>query len=468
MPAEGFAKHPQLIAFNNDLAQLIGLPPAAATDPDMVQFLSGNKPLPGGDPLAMVYAGHQFGVWVPQLGDGRALLLGQIKTKDSARFDIQLKGAGKTPYSRFADGRAVLRSTIREYLCSEMMAGLGIPTSRALAIVATGEQVVRERWEAGAILTRLATSHIRFGHVEFFCHNNQTANVKILLDHFIKYYAPEFCNSKKPYHDLLSWVVERTAALIAHWQAVGFCHGVMNTDNMSLVGETIDYGPFGFLEQYDPGHVCNHSDESGRYSFQNQPRVAWWNLYALGVAMRSLVPEEEASDIVKNFSDKFQHYFYKLMAQKFGFTQQPQKESLEALTINWLNLLEEQKKDYTASFTLLGTPLDQLAKDNLFLSDDGKKWLATYKTMIGDTPDATRRATMAEVNPFFVLRNWVAQVAIEEATKENYQPLHDILKLCQHPFHHSINTMPPLPTGAEKFCGPAPAGYQQLAVSCSS
>ncbi|MDI9313977.1 MAG: YdiU family protein [Hydrotalea sp.] len=487
LAAEGFAKQPKLISFNQKLADLIGLEAAAPRDPAFAEYFSGNRAIPGGDPLAMVYAGHQFGVWVPQLGDGRALLIGQIKNKNGQRFDVQLKGAGKTPYSRFADGRAVLRSTIREYLCSEIMASLNIPTTRALSIVTSGEQVRRERWEPGAILTRIATSHIRFGHVEYFCHNHDQPDktkdpakesqkesqkeslVKTLLDHVINYYLPQYKNSQQPYHDLLSWVVDKTAALMADWQTVGFCHGVMNTDNMSLLGDTIDYGPFGFLEEYNPAHICNHTDEGGRYSFQNQPRVAWWNLYALGVAMRPVMTEADAEAIIKPFATQFEGYFYQRMVKKLGLPDAKNNDKQfphKKFIADWLNLLEQQKADYTLSHIMLGGDKTTLPQYDLFQSADGKKFLADYAMQCGDAHDAQRRAQMAAHNPMFVLRNWVAQVVIEEAEKENYQPLNDILRLCQSPFNQSATES--IPPELKKYCAPAPLHYQGLSVSCSS
>ncbi len=478
MPAEGFAKSPRLVAFNPAVARLIDLPPDAESNPDAVQYFSGNKTLPGAHPLAMVYAGHQFGVWVPRLGDGRALLIAQIKNKDNQRFDIQLKGSGKTPYSRFADGRAVLRSTIREYLGSEMMAGLQIATSRALCMIETGEQVRRERWEPGAILTRLATSHIRFGHVEYFCHSEQTPMVKVLLDHVLDYYLPQFKNNKQPYHQILSWVVDKTALLLAQWQAVGFCHGVMNTDNMSLLGETLDYGPFGFLEEYNPHHVCNHSDEQGRYSFANQPRIAWWNLYALAMAMKSLVSEEDAEALVKPFGTQFENYFYDIMSQKLGLDKKTTSDqsSTHQIIHDWLALLEKTKSDYTLSFVMLGGDMKDVEKNNLFLSNEGKVFLQDYKKILGDKPDAARRAQMAKHNPLFILRNWVAQVAIEKANQGDYKTLNELLQVCQQPFEASgqfsfqknDQGQPIKMIAGHNICAAAPADYQHLSVSCSS
>ncbi len=268
MPAEKVGRALRLIHANAKAATLIGLDPASFHDPAFVEIFSGRASFPGGESLAMVYSGHQFGTWAGQLGDGRALLIAQIRNRAGELWDVQLKGSGLTPYSRFGDGRAVMRSTIREYLGSEAVAALGIPSSRALCIIATGEEVAREKFEPGAILTRLAKSHLRFGHFEHFHHRGQSEQVRLLADHVIGEYFPDFAGD---YEGWFGDVVRRTAHMIAGWQAAGFAHGVMNTDNMSILGLTLDYGPYGFLDAYDPDFICNHTDESGRYAFRISP-----------------------------------------------------------------------------------------------------------------------------------------------------------------------------------------------------
>lgn len=246
-----------------------------------LEAFSGHNHLAGSDPLASVYSGHQFGHWAGQLGDGRALLLGEIQLSDGSAWELQLKGSGLTPYSRMGDGRAVLRSSIREFLASEAMHALGVPTTRALCITGSDQPVRREEMETAAVVTRAAPSFIRFGHFEHFCYSGQHDALRHLADFVIAHFYPECQTAEQPYAALLEAVTQRTAALIAHWQAVGFCHGVMNTDNMSILGLTIDYGPFQFMDGFDPGHICNHSDTMGRYAFGNQPAVAHWNLRAL-------------------------------------------------------------------------------------------------------------------------------------------------------------------------------------------
>ncbi|HEY1403580.1 MAG TPA: YdiU family protein, partial [Pyrinomonadaceae bacterium] len=269
---------PYLVSFNPAAAAVIDLDPREAERPEFVAYFGGGRTLPGAEPLAMLYAGHQFGSYVPQLGDGRAILLGEVRNARGAKWDLHLKGAGQTPYSRGFDGRAVLRSTIREYLCGEAMHALGIPSSRALCIVGSHEPVRRETVETAATLVRMAESHVRFGTFEVFYYRQQPDRVRELADYVIAHHFPELDGAEDKYRQFLIDVARRTARVIAKWQAVGFAHGVMNTDNMSIIGLTIDYGPFGFLDEYDAGFICNHSDYVGRYAFDQQPNVGLWNL----------------------------------------------------------------------------------------------------------------------------------------------------------------------------------------------
>ena len=269
-----------MVSINRALARQLGIDPEQLNSPEMLQIMSANTAPAQAQPIALVYSGHQFGVWAGQLGDGRATTLGELEHQGKL-WDIQLKGAGTTPYSRFADGRAVLRSSIREYLCSEAMHGLGIATTRALCLVDSKTPVYREDVEPGATVCRVAESHIRFGSFEHFHYRNQPEAVKALADYVIDRHFPDWANSEEKYYLMLENCVLKTAKMIAQWQSVGFNHGVMNTDNMSILGDTIDYGPFGFLDNYDPEHICNHSDTNGRYSFKNQPSIGLWNLNAL-------------------------------------------------------------------------------------------------------------------------------------------------------------------------------------------
>ena len=341
MPAEKVGVQPRLLHANPKAAALIGMDPGAFGGPAFTQVFSGHAPLEGFSPLAMVYSGHQFGVWAGQLGDGRALLIGQARAPDGALWDIQLKGAGETPYSRHADGRAVMRSSIREYLCSEAMAALGIPTTRALALVATNEQVYREIPEPGAVLTRLAPSHVRFGHFEHFFHTGRPEQVRLLADHVIEEYFPDMVG------DHARWfgeVVNRTAILMAHWQSVGFAHGVMNTDNMSILGLTLDYGPFGFMEAYEPGFICNHTDAQGRYAFDMQPSIAHWNLRALAFALSGLIAKEALIGALDTYEGLYRRRYRALMRAKLGLVQDLPGDDL--LIGNLLTLMAKARADF--------------------------------------------------------------------------------------------------------------------------
>ena len=324
---------PHWVGTSHSVAQLLGLPEGWHQSEEALQALTGNQVLAGSTPLASVYSGHQFGVWAGQLGDGRAILLGEL----AGGHEIQLKGAGRTPYSRMGDGRAVLRSSIGEFLCSEAMHGLGIPTSRALCITGSPGLVRREELETAAVVTRVAPSFVRFGHFEDFAANDQEEQLRTLADYVIDRYYPE-CRSPEatspwggnPYAALLHSVSERTAQLMAQWQAVGFCHGVMNTDNMSILGLTLDYGPFQFLDVFVPGHICNHSDHHGRYAYNRQPNIAYWNLFCLAQALLPLIEDQDtALAALESYKTVFPDAFMAQMRKKLGLTQaQDSSESL--------------------------------------------------------------------------------------------------------------------------------------------
>jgi len=452
MPAEQVGVKPRLVHANPKAAALIGLDAACFSQPDFAQVFSGHAPLDGFAPLAMVYSGHQFGVWAGQLGDGRALLIGQVRNEAGELWDIQLKGAGKTPYSRFGDGRAVMRSTVREYLGSEAIAALGIPTTRALAIVATDEQVRRETLEPGAVLTRLARSHVRFGHFEHFFHRGQKDEVRQLADYVIGEHFPELAG------DYTGWfgeVVKRTAEMIAQWQAVGFAHGVMNTDNMSILGLTIDYGPYGFLDAYDPQFVCNHSDEQGRYSFINQPMIAHWNLRALALALSDLISTDQLLRKLTSYEQIFATKYRTLMRAKLGLVREEGED--DRLIGQLLTLMARARADYTLSFrNLTGQDEDWLV---LFgdENDQAKDWLVRYR----ERTESEGLAGMDQVNPRFVLRNWVAETAIRAVEDNNdIATLDRIFRILQSPFEQH--------DGDEAFAAPPPPDMCHLEVSCSS
>src|ERR1700684_3032356 len=320
---------PRLIKLNRPLARHLGLDPDLLSSPEGTEILAGKRIPDGADPIAMAYAGHQFGHFVPQLGDGRAILLGEVIDADGVRRDIQLKGSGPTPFSRRGDGRAALGPVLREYIVSEAMATLGIPTTRSLAAVVTGENVMRETLLPGAVLTRVASSHIRVGTFQYFAARSDTEGVRRLADHVIARHYPQAANTERPYHALLEGGIARQAELVARWLLVGFIHGVMNTDNTSISGETIDYGPCAFMDQYDPATVFSSIDEQGRYAYANQPRIALWNLTRLAECLLPLFSDDqdkavaEAEGLLGAFAEKFTSAYQAGLRAKLGlFTEQ--------------------------------------------------------------------------------------------------------------------------------------------------
>ncbi|MBT3432137.1 protein adenylyltransferase SelO, partial [uncultured Candidatus Thioglobus sp.] len=351
----------------------------------LLKIASGEQKFEGTQPIASIYAGHQFGHFVPQLGDGRSCLIGQV-----SGYELSLKGAGTTPYSRGADGRAVLRSSIREYLCSIAMKGLNIATTEALTLVSSDTEVYRENIEPGSIVMRVAPSHVRFGHFELFASRGQTAQVKQLADFVIEHYYPH-CQGESRYVDFFNEVVKHTAVMIARWQAQGFSHGVMNTDNMSILGLTIDYGPFGFLETYNPKFVCNHSDHEGRYAFEQQPGIALWNLARLGDSLESLIDAKQSKAVLDNYQAYLVKAYSKLMRQKFGFIKKDDQDNV--LIGQFFEVLYQNQKDYTNSLRQL-SDIDQLSKDTDFTD-----WIELYHKRIDQDKSSDRVELMNSVNP---------------------------------------------------------------------
>lgn len=455
-----------LVHANPGAFERLGLDPALADDPAFVALCAGHQLPRGAKPIATVYAGHQFGGWVPQLGDGRALLLGELRDPHGERWEVQLKGAGPTPFSRMGDGRAVLRSTIREYLCSEAMAGLGIPSTQALAIIGSDGPVYRETLETGAILVRLAPTHIRFGHFEYYAHSGRHERLAQLADFVIEHHLPELAERPKPerYLGLYEHAVDCTARLLAAWQAVGFAHGVMNTDNMSILGLTIDYGPFGFLDGYYPGFICNHSDAAGRYAFKRQPQIGWWNLACLEAALSPLAPREAMRPLLDSYGDRFEACYFDLLRAKLGL-REARAEDPE-LIIAFLDLLAAYRNDYTQTWRLLAN--FRRDADNTVLLDhfvDRERcaaWAARYAERLRaeDSDDAERAARMNRVNPKYVLRNWLAQRAIERAQEGDYAEIDRLLHILRTPCDEH-------PEAAD--CdAPPPDWARDIEVSCSS
>ncbi len=456
-----------LLSFNPDVAQLLGIDPAEAARPEFIQYLSGQRPWPGTEPLAMLYAGHQFGHYVPQLGDGRAILLGEVRNPHGEKWDLQLKGGGLTPYSRQGDGRAVLRSTIREYLCSEAMHGLGIPSSRALCIIGSEAEVYREQIETGAMLIRVAPSHVRFGSFEVFFYRDQPEQLKQLADYVITHHYPEIQDGPDKYITFFNTVVQRTATLMAQWQAVGFAHGVMNTDNMSILGITLDYGPFGFIEEFQPDYICNHSDHQGRYAFDQQPNIGLWNLTCLAQALTPLISVKAAQQCLAGYEPTFIRHYYDLMRQKLGL-QETNEDSVQ-LVNGWLSLLQQDTRDYTltcralSGFDSTASATNTALRDRFISRLDFDQWAAAYKSRLQkeNSVDAQRQEKMDQINPKYILRNYLAQAAIEKATvNKDYTEIERLRTLLMNPFAEQ--------PGFQHYAAEPPDWAKSIEVSCSS
>lgn len=458
---------PYLVSVCDDAAALLDLSPADTHSDGFLELLAGNLIPPGAEPLSMLYAGHQFGSFVPQLGDGRAILLGEIVNTKRERWTLQLKGAGETPFSRTADGRAVLRSTIREYLCSEAMHALGIPTTRALGIAGADEPVYRETPETAGVLLRLAPSHVRFGSFEVFYHRREHALLKQLADHVIEEYFPQHWGKTDSCELFLIEIIERTARLIAQWQAVGFCHGVMNTDNMSILGLTLDYGPFGFMQAFNPNYICNHSDDQGRYAYANQPYIGLWNCSRLAQALTPLIDAEQCNAALERYEGAYLQAYVSHMRAKLGLAQTMADD--DTLISDLLGLLGEHGTDFTIFFRALGSfatsanAANDGVRDLMLNRPAFDAWSARYaaRLMAESSVDADRRSRMNRVNPKYVLRNHLAQVAIEKAeTGKDFSEIDRLLRLLQRPFDEQ--------PAFEAYASAPPDWAKEIEVSCSS
>lgn len=460
---DGFDR-PHLVAFNPEVAALLDLEAEAAQRPDFLQCFGGRAPIPGSEPLAMKYTGHQFGVYNPELGDGRGILLGEVVNSRGETWDLHLKGAGKTPYSRFGDGRAVLRSCIREYLGSEAMHHLGIPTTRALCIVGSDERVRRESVETGAMLTRVADTHIRFGHLEWLHHSRQPELLRTLVDFVIRHLYPDCADSPDPVGGFFREIVRRTARLMAQWQLVGFAHGVMNTDNFSITGATFDYGPFGFLDAYEPGFICNHSDHHGRYAWNRQPSIGLWNLNALAHALSGLLERDALVDALQGYEATLLDTWHGGLRAKLGL--RGHRDEDEGLVVDWLELLARNGADYTRSFrALAGVRTDAETaplRDDFVDREAFDAWLARYRARLAAESggDAERARRMNAVNPKYILRNYMAQVAIEKAEAGDFDEIESLRRLLMHPFDEQ--------PACERYAALPPDWGRHLAISCSS
>jgi serine/tyrosine/threonine adenylyltransferase len=478
LPANFFARvaptpvaSPRLIKLNRPLAVQLGLDPDLLSAAEGAEILAGKTLPAGADPIAMAYAGHQFGHFVPQLGDGRAILLGEVIDKDGVRRDIQLKGSGPTPFSRRGDGRAALGPVLREYIVSEAMFALGIPTTRSLAAVMSGESVMRETMLPGAVLTRVAASHIRVGTFQYFAARGDTEGVRRLADHVIARHYPQAAEAKRPYHALLEGVIARQADLIARWLLVGFIHGVMNTDNTSISGETIDYGPCAFMDHYDPAQVFSSIDEMGRYAYANQPRIALWNLTRLAECLLPLFSDDqdkaiaEAQEILGAFIDKFATAYQAGLRNKIGlFTM---RDGDEALVQDLLDAMARNQADFTLTFrrlseAALGPAFDAEVRALFAEPSAYDEWAARWRQRASEEPQtaAERQAAMRAVNPAFIPRNHRVEAVIQAAmVKDDYAPFEELLAVLSKPFEDQPQfaeyTEPPQPDQRvlQTFCG---------------
>ncbi len=464
--------NPVLIKANHSLARKLGIDPYWLESDQGVSFVAGNYLPDGADPIATVYAGHQFGGFSPRLGDGRAVLMGEIVANDGQRYDIQLKGSGRTPYSRGGDGRAPLGPVLREYVVSEAMAVLGVPTTRALAAVTTGDMVMRETPLPGAVLARVAKSHLRIGTLQYFAARNDLDSLKELVAYVIKRHYPKSGDSANPVLAMLQGVIQRQAGLIAQWQSLGFIHGVMNTDNMLLSGETIDYGPCAFLDEYEPGKTFSSIDHGGRYAYANQPKIAHWNLSMLAQLLLPLIddkPEKALADAqaaIDLFPEQFQSAYLQRMRTKLGLLTELEDDA--QLIQDLLELMQTERTDYTLTFRLLSDLAgpDGLEKHSVSglikLPNRFSEWLERWTTrMQTEDSDLTAIQTLMYANnPVFIPRNHLLEEVIAAATTEsNLLPFEKLMDVLSHPFDYQDDlkryALPPRKDQVvrQTFCG---------------
>ena len=466
-------KDPQLIKVNEALAEMLGLDVAALTSKAGVAMLSGNQVPEGAEPIAMAYAGHQFGGFVPQLGDGRAILLGEVVGRDGLRWDIQLKGSGPTRFSRMGDGRAALGPVLREYIVSEAMAALGIPTTRSLAAVMTGEYVFRDGPLPGAVLTRVARGHIRVGTFQYFAARSDVEGLRLLADHVIDRFYPELKSAERPYMALFEQISARQAALVASWLLIGFIHGVMNTDNMSIAGETIDYGPCAFMDAFDPATVFSSIDQHGRYAYGSQPSIAQWNLARLGETLLPLINTDEdaavadATAVLEKFPTFFSEVYFSGLKRKIGLLQDDENDG--ALVTQLLGLMRTAGADFTMTFRRL---CDAVAEDadlselhEMFAPGNPEgltAWLDAWRARgAHEALDVMkRREMMLATNPLYIPRNHLIEAAIKAAeTNGDLTKFETLVEVLSRPFEEQpgmdLYTKPPLPEEvvSATFCG---------------
>lgn len=456
---------PRLVVASPAAMALLDLDPAVAETPVFAELFGGHKLWAEAEPRAMVYSGHQFGSYNPQLGDGRGLLLGEVYNEAGEHWDLHLKGAGQTPYSRMGDGRAVLRSSIREFLASEALHALNIPTTRALCVIGSDTPVWREKQERAAMVLRLAPSHVRFGHFEFFYYTKRPEQQKELGDHVLAMHFPHCLEQPEPYLAMFREIVERNAELIAKWQAYGFCHGVMNTDNMSILGITFDFGPFAFLDDFDAHFICNHSDDQGRYSFSNQVPIGQWNLSALAQALTPFISVEALRETLGLYLPLFQAHYLDLMRRRLGFT--TAEDDDQKLLEHLLQLMQNSGVDYSLFFRRLGDESHERAVARLrddFVDIKGfDAWGELYVARVareGVIDQQQRRKRMHAVNPLYILRNYLAQKAIDAAESGDYAEVRRLHAVLSNPFEEQ--------PGMESYAERPPEWGKHLEISCSS
>jgi len=465
------APEPKIVQLNRDLAAELRLDAERLANDQGVAFLAGSEAPEGAMPLAQAYAGHQFGSFSPQLGDGRALLIGELIDRDGARRDLQLKGSGRTPFSRGGDGKAVLGPVLREYLIGEAMHALGIPTTRALAAVTTGQEVIRDGPQPGAVLVRVAASHLRVGTFQFFSAREETPKVRQLADYAIRRHYPELDQADDRYLGLLRGVRDRQAALVAHWLSVGFVHGVMNTDNMTISGETLDYGPCAFIDRYDPRAVFSSIDHQGRYAYGNQPVIAQWNLARLAETLLPLIDPayvdnaiQLATSEVEAFPSIHQHFWLEMMRTKLGLSRQ---EDGDLDLVSDLHMvMEEQNVDFTLMFRRLADglrgdtgPARALLDDPTALDPWLERWFARLNREHEGLEAAAR--AMDQVNPVYIPRNHkVEEVLQAAATSSDFAPFDRMLAALQRPFERRA--------GLEEYEGPAPEDFGPYKTFCGT
>lgn len=457
---------PFLIAFNPDVATLLDLDANSVRSADLAKYFSGQALLAGSQPLAMKYTGHQFGVYNPELGDGRGLLLGEVVNSKEERWDLHLKGSGKTAFSRFGDGRAVLRSSIREYLISEAMSGLGIPTTRALALIGSKEQAMRDgMMEPCAALLRVTQCHVRFGHFEYLYYSRQHDELKVLADYCLDRFYPQFKEADNPYQAMYEEVIQRSAELVAKWQAYGFVHAVLNTDNMSMLGETFDYGPFSFLDTYKPKLVSNHNDHKGRYAFERQPEIVQWNLSCLGQALLTLIDKDDVIALLASYPERYKKAELTEFRRRLGL--QTEERCDDELVRELLQLFVQQNVDMNRFFRTLSNfdgsdeSIGNLMKLISYPSAL-TPWLLKYEQRLEYEPASQpiRKAQMRSVNPQFILRNYMAEEAIRSATDGDFTLVNDLMALLKNPMQDNL--------AFERYAEAPPEWAGGICLTCSS